>query len=184
MSVVPGETTVETSLTQSQSALRIASDAYVELLSDRGWTEADRGMLGFASTLLRGRSAENQSAYARDIGADSRAPALVLARISSDSEAARRGLEGVTAEAEALMHGMAENGASRGDVMSYERALVRAQMAYRSFSEALDIVTARADMDVAPVTGELNRFSGSIDDARRLADRLADRYANLGDAVS
>jgi hypothetical protein len=184
VSVVPGETTVETSLSQSQSALRLASDAYCDLLAEKGWTEADRGVLGFASTLLRGRSTESQAVYADLIGADTRAPALVLGRISADSEMARTGLEAVTREARDTLAGVSAKGSGRGDVMSYERALVRAQMAHRSFSEALDAVSGRADLDIAPVTQELSRFADTIDDARRLADRLADRYANVGEAAS
>ena len=184
VSVMPGETTVETSLSQSQSALRLASDAYCDLLAEKGWTEEDRGMLGFASTLLRGRSDEGQTGYAELIGADGRAPALVLGRISADSELARSGLEAVTREARITLDAVSEDGSGRADVMSYERALVRAQMAHRSFSEALDTVSSRADLDIAPVTQELSLFADSIDDARRLADRLADRYTNTGEAAS
>jgi hypothetical protein len=71
-------------------------------------------------------------------------------------------------------------------VMSYERALVRAQMAYRSFQSALGEVSARSDMDMdtAPVDKELDEFANVIDTARDTADRLADKYASVGNAAS
>ncbi|MFN3608857.1 MAG: hypothetical protein ACK4Y9_07325 [Hyphomonas sp.] len=178
VSVVQGETTVETALTKSQSALRQSSDAYCDLLADRGWAEADKGLAGFADLLIRGRTASQQPppAYATDIGAASRAPVLVLAKISADSESARKGLEDVTREAREVIDKSRIDASNRNDVIAYERALVRAQMAHRNFREALDIVTARADMDVSPIKAELNAFDASIDQARSVADDLAERY--------
>ena len=178
VSVVQGETTVETALTKSQSALRQTSDAYCDHLSEQGWAEADKGLAGFADLLIRGRSASQQElpAYAADIGAASRAPVLVLAKISADSEWARTGLEDVTREARAVLSKSKADASNRNDVIAYERALVRAQMAHRSFLEALDIVTTRADMDVSPIKAELEAFAGSIDEAREVADDLAERY--------
>lgn len=181
---MPGETTVETLLSQNQSALRQSSDAYCDMVAEKGWAEADKGLAGFADLLLKGRSsgASAATAYAANIGADSRAPALVLARISSDSEAARLGLDQVTEEARAVLQTRNSNGSNRNDVISYERALVRAQMAHRSFRGAFDSVAARADMDISPVERELDSFAASIDEARRVADLLADHYAGASAA--
>lgn len=181
VSVVPGETTVETALTKSQSELRKASDAYCDHLAAKGWAEADKGLAGFADLLIRGRSASQQlpPAYAADIGADTRAPVLVLAKISADSESARKGLEGVTLEAREVLDKSRSDASNRNDVIAYERALIRAQMAHRNFREALDIVSARADMDVSPIEAELGNFSNAIDDARRVADDLAERYTGI-----
>lgn len=178
VSVVQGETTVETALTKSQSALRKTSDAYCDHLAAKGWAEADKGLAGFADLLIRGRSASQQEppAYASDIGAGSRAPVLVLAKISADSESARKGLEDVTREAREVLDKSRADASNRNDVIAYERALVRAQMAHRNFVEALDIVTARADMDVSPIKAELTAFDAAIDEARRVADDLAERY--------
>lgn len=186
VSVVPGETTVETALTKSQSALRQSSDAYCDHLAEQGWAEADKGLAGFADLLIRGRSASNQEppAYASDIGAASRAPVLVLAKISADSESARKGLEDVTGEALEVLEKSRADASNRNDVIAYERALVRAQMAHRNFIEALEIVSTRADMDVSPVRAELKAFSGAIDDARRVADDLAERYTGSYGAAS
>jgi hypothetical protein len=123
-------------------------------------------------------------AYASDIGADTRAPVLVLAKISADSESARKGLEGVTREARDVLDNSRSDASNRNDVIAYERALVRAQMAHRNFREALDIVSARADMDITPIETELGSFAEAIDDARRVADDLAERYTGSYGAAS
>lgn len=186
VSVVPGETTVETALTKSQSALRKTSDAYCDHLAAKGWAEADKGLAGFADLLIRGRNASEQTlpAYASEIGAASRAPVLVLARISSDSESARKGLEDVTLEARDVLGNARGDASNRNDVIAFERALVRAQMAHRNFQDALEIVSARADMDVSPVEAEIGDFAASIDEARRIADDLAERYTGSYGAAS
>lgn len=186
VSVVPGETTVETALTKSQSALRKTSDAYCDHLAAKGWAEADKGLAGFADLLIRGRSASEETlpAYASEIGAASRAPVLVLARISADSESARKGLEDVTLEARDVLGNARGDASNRNDVIAYERALVRAQMAHRNFQDALEIVSTRADMDVSPVEAELGDFAASIDEARRVADDLAERYTGSYGAAS
>jgi hypothetical protein len=182
VSVVPGEATVETSLTKSQSELRQASNAYCDEVVEAGWVEEADGLASLADTLMHGKTevAGAQGFYATRIGASTKAPALVLARIITDSQSARRGLAEVTAEAESVLRSGDKNASNRGDVMSYERALVRAQMAHRGFQEALDLVAVRADMDVQPIVSEIEAFAVMIDDARITADKLADRYVGEG----
>lgn len=186
VSVVPGEATFETALTRTQSELRQASNAYCDEVVAAGWVEEADGLATLADTLMHGRSevAGTPGFYAARIGADTKAPALVLARIISDSQSARTGLAGVTAEAEGVLRSRDDNASNRGDVMSFERALVRAQMAHRGFQEALDLVSLRADMDVQPIVTEIEAFAREIDDARGIADRLADRYIAEGAASS
>lgn len=178
VSVVPGEATVEAALTSSQSELRLASNAYCDEVVAEGWAEEAGGIASLADTLIHGRgdSASGTGFYAARIGAQSKAPALVLARIAADSSAARKGLAGVTTEAETVLRSRDKNASNRGDVMSFERALVRAQMAHRGFQEALDLVSVRSDMDVQPVAQQVEAFAVMIDDARRMADRLAEKY--------
>ncbi len=177
---------VETSLTKSQSELRMASNAYCDEVVEAGWVEEAGGFAGLADTLMHGKTEISGGVgyYASSIGASSKAPALVLGRIASDSQAARSGLAGVTEEAEAVLKSRDKNASNRGDVMSFERALVRAQMAHRGFQEALDLVATRADMDVKPIVSEIEAFAVMIDDARITADRLADRYVAEGSAGS
>ena len=185
VSMIPGEASFETSLTQHQSALRKISADYCDATVENGWVEASGGLMGFANTLINGQSEEAED-YASRIGAASSAPSLVLARIVSDTQAARNGLSNVSREARDLLRSEANDAASRTDVMSYERALVRAQMAYRNFQGALGEVTAREDMDmdVAPVDRELKAFADTIDSARDTADGLADKYASLNSSSS
>ena len=186
VSMVSGETSVETSLTQSQSALRKVSAEYCTDAVKKGWIEATGGLAGFASTLINGKSDDETRDYASRIGAKSDAPSLVLARIVSDARAARTGLADVSREARDVLETGGQDSATRADVMSYERALVRAQMAYRNFQGALGDVTSRSDMDmdIAPVDRELKSFADTIDDARDTADGLADKYASLSRSTS
>lgn len=188
VSMVPGETLVQASLSQKQSALRSASTEYCERAVDAGWVKSSGGLAGLANTLINGITSDqaNADTYSARIGANNEAPALVLARIVSDTQAARAGLGDVSREANALLEDTAATTATRADVMSYERALVRAQMAYRSFQSALGDVSARDDMDIdtAPVDKELQAFEGVIDNARETADRLADKYAAVNTAKS
>lgn len=186
VSVVPGEATIETSLTRSQSELRQASDAYCDKVVEAGWVEEADGFSTLADTLMHGRTevAGAPGFYAARIGADSKAPSLVLARIITDSQAARLGLAGVTNEAGSVLRSANPKASNRGDVMSFERALVRAQMAHRGFQEALDLVSLRADMDVKPIAAEIEAFAKEIDGARAIADGLADRYVGESSASS
>lgn len=186
VSVVPGEATFETSLTRNQSELREASNAYCEEVVQAGWVEESGGIASLADTLMHGRTEVVGAAgyYATRIGAETKAPALVLGRIVADSQAARNGLADVTTEAETLLRSRDKNASDRADVMSFERALVRAQMAHRGFQEALDLVSERADMDVQPIALEIEKFAGLIDNARSIADRLAERYVADGSAGS
>lgn len=186
VSVVPEAANMETSLTKSQSALRVSSEAFCDLAENEGWAEADRGLAGLAGMLIWGRekTVPTAGAYAASVGADSRAPVLVLARISADSDAARAGLETVTLQARAVLAAEDSEPAGRGDVLAYERALVRAQLAYRNFREAFQIVSERSDMPVGQVQAKIEQFSLAIDEARRLADRLAEESAGSNLAVS
>ena len=186
--MVPGEALVDIGLTQNQSSLRTASSDYCDKAVEAGWVKSNGGLAGLANTLINGitRDEARADSYAARIGADTRAPALVLAQIVSDTQDARTGLNHVSREAEALLADTAAEGATRSDLMSYERALVRAQMAYRSFQGALGEVSARQDMDIdtAPVDKELDAFATVIDNARDTADSLADKYASVSTAAT
>ncbi len=186
--MVSSEALVQAKLSQTQSALRTASTEYCDTAVDAGWVKSNNGLAGLANTLINGITNDQARAntYAARIGAGTEAPALVLARIVSDSQAARTGLGDVTQEADALLEDTGAHTATRTDVMSYERALVRAQMAYRSFQGALGEVAARPDMDMdtAPVDKELRAFEDVIDNARDTADRLAEKYASMNFATS
>jgi len=145
-------------------------------------------LAGLANTLINGVTNDQAraSTYSARIGADTQAPALVLAQIVTDAQEARKGLGVVSVEAQGLLDSNTVSSTTRSDLMSYERALVRAQMAYRNFQTALGEVSARPEMDIdtAPVDKELNAFADEIDLARDKADALADKYASIGITAS
>ena len=185
VSMVPGQATIVSGLSHNQSVLRKVSGEYCDEAVKSGWVQASGGLAGLADTLINGRKATVEN-YAARIGAETNAPSLVLSRISSDAQSARSGLVNVSEEANALLDSPDSDAASRADVMSYERALVRAQMAYRNFQTALSTVAARDDMDMdtAPIDAELADFADTIDAARETADGLADKYASLNSKSS
>ena len=180
MSMVPGQATVVSGLSHNQSALRKVSGEYCDEAVNSGWVQASGGLAGLADTLINGRDSTVED-YASRIGAGKNAPALVLSRISSDAQSARSGLANVSDEADVMLRSPDSGSATRADVMSFERALVRAQMAYRNFQSALSTVAARDDMDMdtAPIDAELADFADTIDAARKTADGLADKYASI-----
>lgn len=179
--MVPGEASVETGLGGETSPLQTASNTFCEGAEAQGWVSAGNGLAGLASVLMNGGGEGEREArtYAEQIAAESADPASSVIRIANDAEAARLGLSNVTAEAAAVLADP-QGEASRSDVTSYERALVRAQRVARAFTDALDIVSARTS-DVEAAAQALSRFNAEIDAARRTADDLAARYASLGE---
>lgn len=185
VSMVPGQVTVLSGLSHNQSVLRKVSGEYCDEAVKSGWVQASGGLAGLADTLINGRDSTVEN-YASRIGADKNAPSLVLSRISADAQSARSGLANVSDEANVILRSPDSDAASRADVMSFERALVRAQMAYRNFQSALSTVASRDDMDMdtAPIDAELADFADTIDAARETADGLADKYASLNSKSS
>ena len=183
--MVPGQVTVLSGLSHNQSVLRKVSGEYCDEAVKSGWVQASGGLAGLADTLINGRDSTVEN-YASRIGADKNAPSLVLSRISADAQSARSGLANVSDEANVILRSPDSDAASRTDVMSFERALVRAQMAYRNFQSALSTVASRDDMDMdtAPIDAELADFADTIDAARETADGLADKYASLNSKSS
>jgi hypothetical protein len=180
VSMVPGEATVETGLSAEQTALRATSEAYCETLEDKGWVSASNGFANLASILMHGQSAEGDGAGYLDQFEDATdSPAELVSRIAADAASARAGLQGVTLEASRVLADQSAE-TQRGDVTSFERALVRAQRASRAFSSARDIVAGRTS-ETGPADEAIAAFEGDIDDARRLADELANRYAGIGE---
>ena len=184
VSMVPGEATVETSISQSQSALRTASNEYCTQAVDAGWVTKGAGLFGLADTLINGKdeNAKTPDDYAARINASTAQPAAVLTRVIRDADTARRGLAVITIEARSVLSG-ADADANRADVMSYERALVRAQSSRRAFAKAVSIAVKRG-ADPADADRALAELANEIDMARKVADGLADHYASLSRATS
>ena len=179
VAVVPSEATVSSEMTAEQSALHTASDIFCERAEVEGWVSTSPGILGFASILMNGarNDGEPVGTYADRIDAASDDVSATIDRIIADSAAASDGLMDVTAEAETLL-ASTELQPDRRDVTAYERALVRAQRANRSFEEAYEILSERTD-ETHSVRGSLDAFAVAIDRARRTADALNEQYADI-----
>lgn len=181
VSMVPGEATVETALSSDQTALRAASDTYCDKLEAEGWVSASNGFANLASVLMHGRSSGDDASadYASQFETTDIPAVQQIAKIAEDARAAQSGLTAVALEALNVLNDTTIE-TSRGDVTSFERALVKAQRASRSFSKGLEIVAERTS-EVAEAETAIEAFELEIDDARRLADDLAERYAAIGD---
>lgn len=187
VSMTTGETVVKTQISENQSALREASTEYCETAEQRGWVAKATSIFGFANKLINGETqtadAELERDYAALIGAESEAPTKVFQRIAADAAAARAGLNEVTGTATGVLNGNDE-AAGRGDVMSYERALINAQKSHRAFSKATDLAALRAGEVPEETEAALASLAKEIDAARQTADTLADRYAAIMTAAS
>lgn len=183
VSMVPGEATVETGLSNDQTALHAASQAYCQQLESEGWVSASHGFANLASILMHGESnIEAGESYSNGFSDPSAAPSEQVADIAADVRTARLGLQAVSNEVRRVLDDETIE-TQRRDVTSFERALVHAQRASRAFAEALETVAERTTLTQAADTA-LVAFNAEIDEARRLADELAARYASLGDAAA
>ena len=186
VSMTPGQTTVTAEATASQTALRSASDSFSENAVKKGWVTKTGSIFGLARILMHGNqnSDEGIPAYAEQIGAGKLEASIIFTRIARDADTARSKLSAVSELARILLASVDEDAASRADVMSYERALVNAQKAYRSFARAADIAAQAAGETPAETDDALAGFASEIDAARGTADKLAERYASLTRSVS
>lgn len=183
VSMVSGEAMVEMNLNANQTALRTASDEFCAQLEDNGWVAASNGLAGLASILMYGQKGSDAEAsgYLEQFQSAETATDNLVVKLASDTEQVRIGLSAVTGEAMTVLADT-EGKTERGDVTSFERALVRAQRARRTFAAARDILAERTDT-VSAVDEAIARLDAELDTARRAADELAARYASLGDSA-
>lgn len=176
VSMTEGQTTVKTELAKKQSELQLASADYRQLAKDRGWVNGANELFSIARTLMHGEASEKKvdNSYSARINAKTDASPDVLARISMDADAAKSGLLNVQLIAQDVL-ATADVG-SRADVLSFERALVQAQKAHKSFNVALSDVAQRTNTNVSKVDSDLAALAGAIDNARDTADALSDKY--------
>lgn len=176
VSMTEGQTTVKTELAKKQSELQLASADYRQLVKDRGWVNGSNELFSIARTLMHGEKSQNKvdNSYSARINAKSDAVSDILARISADAGAAQSGLLGVQLIAQDVL-ATADIG-SRADVLSFERALVQAQKAHKSFNVALSDVALRTNTDVSKLDADLEALADAIDNARDTADALSDKY--------
>jgi hypothetical protein len=157
----------EISLTEQQSDLHKASDAYCEAARKKGLA-AGEASLGSLAGILTG-SANNSSAYWRRIGADKTAPGVIVSRVRADMSEAASGLSELSRLARTLM---TSGRPTRSDVAQFERALIHARQSRDSFSDAFAEINKRAEVEYQ-IAQELTPLDAAIATARSTADDMA-----------
>jgi hypothetical protein len=157
----------EISLTEQQSDLHKASDAYCETARKKGLA-AGEASLGSLAGILTG-SANDANAYWRRIGADKTAPATVANRVRTDMSEAAKGLADLSRLARIMMTATSP---TKSDVAQFERALIHARQARDSLSDAFTEVNKRAETDYQ-IAVELTPLDAAIATARSTADEMA-----------
>lgn len=159
----------EISLTEKQSDLRKAADAYCEQARKKGWASGETGIGGIAD-LLTGKD-QNANPYWKRIKADENAPASVVVRVRADAKDVTTGLDRLSLLAQGLMSSAKP---TKEDVTQFELALIHARQARDSFSDALSQANRRmlsaAEVDPNAELGPLDR---AVTRARMMADDLA-----------
>jgi hypothetical protein len=157
----------EISLTEQQSELLKASDSYCQKARDKGLATGETS-LGSIADMLTGKAGDTP-AYWRRIGADTSAPTAVVSRIRADMNSTTAGLNGLESLAHKLM---TTTKPTKADVNQFERALIHAQQARDSLSDALSQVNKRSTR-AYEISAELAPLDKAMAAARTTADDLA-----------
>jgi hypothetical protein len=167
----------DVSLTEEQSSLHRASEAFSQDARDKRLATGEASLSQLAGMLSGKRS--DQNAYWRAIGADKAAPAAVVTRVRDDMNTAARGLS----QLDGMARGLIVSGdLVRDDVSAFEGALIHARQARDSFSDALAQANKRAEaeyqisLELAPLDEALLKAGETADDlaaARVQADQPA-----------
>jgi len=159
--------TAEVSLTDDQSQLHAAAEAFSKAAREKGLATGEASLSSIAE-MLSGKQSD-AGAYWRRIGADRSAPATVVSRVRDDMAAATRGLADLDTMARGLI-GKGDPG--RVDVTAFERALIHARQSRDSFSDALAQVNKRTNSEYQ-IALELAPLDKALAHARITADDLA-----------
>lgn len=180
VSMVPGETTVETGIAAEQSSLRQVSNAYIKQAKREKWIEDTGGFWSLAKVLVDGsdKTDSKTASYVDHIKSDD--PTSSLSRVTADIQASQRGLDVVVREADKLLGASISEKSLRTDVYSFESALVTAQQSRRNFALAVDTLSG----DRVAATDALTAFDASIDLAKDKADQLVDARLTKDQSVS
>ena len=157
----------EVSLTEDQSALRKAADAYCKDAREKGLATGEASLTALADMLTGKESTEGS--YWKRIGADRSAPASVVSRVRADMSLSAKGLSDLETMARSLM---TSSKPTRSDVSEFERALIHARQARDSYSDALAQVNKRSDREYQ-IMLELTPLDSVLSKARGTADELA-----------
>lgn len=167
VSVYDAAASGEISLTEQQSDLHKASDAYCEEARQKGLATGETS-LGTIAGMLTGKT-DDKNAYWRKIGADRSAPASVVSRVRADMNDTSKGLLDLDRLARTMM---GSSKPTKSDVSQFERALIHARQARDSFADALTHVNARSTREYQ-IALELTALDAALAKARATADELA-----------
>lgn len=168
--------TAEVSLTEDQSQLHAAAEAYSESARQKGLASGEASLASLGD-ILSGKQSDT-NAYWRRIGADKGSTAAAAGRIREDLGAIARGLRNL----DVMAHGVIEKGDPAGvDVLAFERALIHARQARDSFSDALLQVNKRAEAEYQ-ILLELAPLDNALAAARETADDLAAARSEASEA--
>lgn len=165
----------EISLTEDQSQLQKASEAYARDAREKGIASGEASFASIADMLSGKQSDAN--AYWRRIGADRSAPTGVVGRVREDMNQSALGLAKLDELARTVI-GKGE--LDREDVSAFEGALIHARQARDSYSDALAQVNKRSDREYQ-ITLELAPLDAALARARVTADDLAAARADGDD---
>jgi hypothetical protein len=168
--------TAEVSLTDEQSLLHKASEAFSSEARSKKLATGEASLSTLADMLSGNRS--DEGAYWRAISADKSSPAVVVARVRDDMNMAARALSRLDGMARGLI---VSGDLVRDDVSAFEGALIHARQARDSFSDAIAQANKRADAEYQ-VSLELAPLDEVLLKARETADDLAAARVQAGDA--
>ena len=171
VSVYDKPLSAEVSLTQDQSELHAAAEAFNKSARDKGLASGEAN-LATITNMLSGKQSD-ANAYWRRIGADKAAPATVVTKVRDDLNVSTKGLADLDKMAHSLI---AKGDPARLDVAAFEGALIHARQARDSFSAALVQVNKRATATYQ-ITQELAPLDAALARARTTADDLAQARA-------
>ena len=165
----------EVSLTEEQSQLHKACEAYSKDARTRKLATGEASLSSLAGMLSGNRS--DEGAYWRTIGADKSSPAAVVARVRDDMNNAARGLSRLDGMARGLI---VSGDLVRDDVSAFEGALIHARQARDSFSDALAQANKRVEAEYQ-IGLELAPLDEALMKARETADDLAAARVQSGE---
>ena len=169
--------TAEVSLTEEQSQLQKASEAFTKAARDKKLATGEASLSSIADMLSGKRT--DEGAYWRVIGADKSPVATVVSRVRDDMRQTARGLTGLNAMARAMV---TSGELGRDDVSAFEGALIHARQARDSVSDAFAQVNKRSEAEYQ-IQLEIAPLDEALAQARAVADDLAAARAQTADPV-
>lgn len=171
------------SIVRPKSDLQQTAEAFSDDAADAGWVQS-RDAVSFITNSLFGNGDESGAAteYVDLIEAGTAPVADVQSRLQADTRQALASLVQINLQASELLSSDAE--IVRGDVSSFEDALITARDCRRSFNHAVDALAQREATMTVETEIAMTGLDEQIDQMSNLADQLVDRWRNEDVATS